>query len=85
MDARGPILLAFAAFIAISTWRADRSGEVTLKWSLLYRKDRPRFFRVMIVVQWVLAAAIAGLGVAALFGWDPIPLDFPHPETCRTC
>jgi type VI protein secretion system component VasF len=84
VDFRGPVLLIFAALVAYYAWRADRSGSVRLKWSLVHRADQPRFFRVVIVAHWVFAVAAALLGVAALLGWEPAPLGL-HPDTCRTC
>ncbi len=52
MDARIPIMLIAAAFLAYFTHRAQRSGEAMNRFSTLRRSEMPRLFLVMIVGRW---------------------------------
>ena len=73
MDSRIPIGLIAAALLAFFTYRAQRSGEVMNRFSLLYQAQSPRLFATMIFVRWIgVAALILMIGAVAL-GLMPIP------------
>jgi len=71
MDWRVPALLIFGGGLAFWTWKANKSGKLTIKFSRLDRREQPNLFRVALWSQ-AITAALAVLGaVACALGWIP--------------
>jgi hypothetical protein len=69
MDARIPLFLLFSAVFAYWAWSANKSGDMTVRWTVLHRNQRP----VLFAINWwmTVAFSVAGLiaASAVAFGW----------------
>jgi len=71
MDLRAPCLLLFAIGLGYWTWSANRSGKVTMRWSVVYRDKQPRLFAANLWGQAILAVGAVILAALVALGFAP--------------
>jgi len=72
MDMRAPFLFLMSVGLLYWTWSANKSGKVTMKWTVVHREERPRLFLANLIAQGLLAMFAFGAAVAVLFERKPI-------------
>jgi type IV secretory pathway protease TraF len=63
------MLAASGVVIAYATWNATQSGEISVGRYRVLRSERPRVFKVVVVLRLVVAVLFLATAVALGLGW----------------
>jgi|GEM_PF-2343204 len=71
MDVRIPAFILAAFLLTFFTWWAEKSGEMTNRFSILKRTEYPRLFAAFLIVRWVLVVTCGIVALALSSGLLP--------------